>query len=312
MSYVKSNTILASDLNAFLTSVKANYGTGTGDRGYGQTAVSQAAVSTGATINASEWTNLRTMLLACLNHQGGSTTALPTSGLLVTGQTITAHEQDAPSSNTYDFNSLITAIDTNRLTAAAGSMSLTSSAHTVTRASTWGAGNSSITCMVDVNFGTEDAARYFFNSGGEIRIRPTHSNTTTTQNANWNSILSTKIGTMTIKANSFSITGTQTASVVNTGFYGLLTSATTIFNGLNIGSGAYAANDFTVTAQVLNKVGTNGGNGTSIRFIFTFVDEYTGTSDIVASGTTVAFDYYKATTYLTGIVTPTYTTQVAL
>lgn len=312
MAYVKGNNILASDLNGFLATVRSVYGTGNGNRGYGQTAVTQNDVVAGSTIGAAEWTNIRTMINTCASHQGTATTLLPTSGLLATGQSIIAHEVDPPSSNAYDLNGVIANIDTNRLTAAGGSMTLTSSAYTVTRASSWGSGNSTITCTVDVSFTSEDQARYFFNSGGEIRIRPTHSNTTGLQNQNWNSLLSSKVGTMTMKASSFSITGTQTSAVTSTGFYSLTTTASTIFNGTNIGTGAYASNDFTVTAQVLNKVGTNGGNGNAIRFVFLFRDEHTGVSDTVASGTNVIFDHYRATTYMTGIVVPGYTTQVAL
>lgn len=313
MAYVKGNTILAADLNELLSTVRSVYGVGNGNRGYGQTAVSQSDVVANNIITADAWSNLRTIINTCANHQGTATTLLTPSGSFAAGQTVIAHESDAPSNNAYDLNGMVTAIDTNRLTAAVGSMTLTSAAHTVTRATTWGSGGSAtINCTVDVSFTSEDQARYFFNSGGEVRIRPTHSNTSGTQNQNWNSILSTKIGTMTLKAGSFSISGTQTASVTNTGFYGLTTTATSLFNGLNIGTGAYTANDFTVTAQVLNRVGTNGGNGNGIRFIISFIDEHTGTSDTVASGTNVIFDHYRATTHLTGIVVPTYATTDGL
>lgn len=313
MAYVKGNTILAADLNGLLATARSVYGTGSGNRGYGQTAVSQIDVVANNTITAAAWNNLRTIINTCAAHQGTATTLLPPGSAFVAGQSVIAHEADAPSSNSFDLNGMTAAIDTNRLTAAVGSMTLTSAAHTVTRASSWGSGGSAtINCTVDVSFTSEDQARYFFNAGGEIRLRPTHSNTSGSQNQNWNSILSTKIGTMTLRAGGFSVSGTQTASVTNTGFYGLTTTATTIFSGLNIGTGAYSANDFTVTAQVLNRVGTNGGNGNGIRFVISFIDEHTGTSDTVASGTNVIFDHYRATTHLSGIVVPTYATTDAL
>jgi hypothetical protein len=88
----------------------------------------------------------------------------------------------------------------------------------------------------------------------------------------------------------------------------MTTSPVTIFNGVNIGSGAYASNDLTITAQVLNRVGTNGGNGNGIRFVITMNDEHTGFEDNVSSGTNIAFDHYRPNLALSGMATPSYTT----
>jgi hypothetical protein len=306
MAYIKGNTILAADINAMLATVRSVYGTGTGNFGYGQTAITQNDVVAGQAIDADEWTNLRAMVEVCAVHQGTAIATLPTTGQFTAGQTVFAHEADAPSSNAKDLNSFVAAISTNRLTAAAGSMTLTSGAHTVTRATTW---NASIATTIDVGFGSENAARYYFNAGGQIRIRGGHPTGGGSQDVNWRTILTSALGTLTINASSVSITGSSTGAVATThGFYNMTTSPVTIFNGVNIGSGAYASNDLTITAQVLNRVGTNGGNGNGIRFVITMNDEHTGFEDNVSSGTNIAFDHYRPNLALSGMATPSYTT----
>lgn len=309
MAYRKGDVIAAADLNGFLDTVRAVYGVGSGNRGYGQTTVTQENVVANTTVvAASHWLNLRSMIAACANHQGTSIANLPPAGSFVAGETVYAHEQSSPSSNAYDLDSYISAIDTNRLTANPVSMTLSTSAFTLTRSSAW---STAITGVFDVDFGSENAARYFFNSGGEIRFRAVHPSGGTTKDADWRTIFTNAIGTMTLKASSFSISGTATSAVSNTGFYGLgSASPTTIFNGQNIGSGAYSMNDVIVTAKVLNKAGVNGGNGTGIRFTVVFDDAYT--NNVVAetallSGTTLHVDVLRATV-LTGIVAPSFTT----
>jgi hypothetical protein len=308
MAYRKGDVIAAADLNGFLASVRDIYGVGTGNRGYGQTTVTQSNVVVGANVAASHWTNLRSMIAVCATHQGTSITNLPPSGSFAAGQTIFAHEQAAPSSNTYDLDSYIAAIDTNRLTADAASMTLSTSSFTLTRSGAW---STAITGVFDVDFGSENAARYFFNSGGELRIRLVHPSGGTTKDADWRTLLSNAIGTMTLKAGSFSISGTASAAVSNVGFYSLGSSTpTTVLNGQNLGTGAYSMNDVTVTAKVLNRANVNGGNGTGIRFTVVLDDAYTNAEVAetgLLSGTALHVDVLRAT-YLSSIGMPTFTT----
>ncbi len=306
MAYSKGDQITAADLNAFLTTVNSVYGTGTGNTGYGQTSL-QAAVSAGNIINSSHFTNLRTMITTCATHQGTSVSALVPANLLDAGDTITAHETGAPSSNAYDLDSYVTAINTNRLTAAGGAMSIIAGS-TITRATAW---STTITCTVDVIWGSEDAARFFFNTGGQVRLNFTQPGATSQDN-DWRNILVTLLGEVRLGASSTTNTGSSSGlSASGVGFHNLTTTATSIVTGTNVGAGAYASNDISITAQVLNKVGTNGGNGNTIRFVVLLSDQHTGGTDSVTSGTALAFSAYKATTYLTGIATPTYTTQTA-
>lgn len=314
MAYKKGDTITASDINTFLADTRLVYGVGSGDYGYGQTTINQANVAaTTSIISSAEWSNLRTMVAKCRDHQGFSTTTLVPLSELEIGKIVTAHETGSPSLNAYDVNGFITAIGLNRLEAASSSMTLTTSAYTLTRSSTW---NTTISGVFDVSFGSENAARYFFNSGGQLRLRVVHPNGGGTKDADWRTILATKIGTMTLKANTFGISGSQTSVVSNVGFYALSSnsgSPTTLINGQNIGSGAYAVNDFTVTARVLNRAGANGGNGSGIRFSVTLNDQYATAPDgMLLAGTAIHLDVLRATTHLSGIVAPTVTTVTPL
>lgn len=306
MAYRKGDPIAAADLNGFLATTRNVYGVGTGDRGYGQTTIVQSDVTTSTVVSAVHWTNLRSMIVAAATHQATAVTDLMPTSVLDVGDVVTAHEQASPSSNAYDLDSYITAIDTNRLNASASHMTLATAAHSASRATTWS--SEAITGTFTATFASEDAARHFFNSGGQLRIRLTHPNGAGTLNDDWRTICATTVGTLTISAHAFAVSGTATSAVLSKGYYELTASYQTVFNGLSIGGGSYSGNDVTVQARVLNVAGVRGGNGTVVEFLVTLNDESGGT---VADGTTVAFDVYRATTLL-GISAPTWATTDAL
>jgi hypothetical protein len=184
-------------------------------------------------------------------------------------------------------------------------MTLTSNALTITRASTWGAASGGITAVATVSFTSEDAARYFFNSGGEVRFAISHP-TGSTQNTNWNTAL-TNVGTVAFKAHSTTRTGTA-GTPTAIGYYELTTSDQSILSGA-IGSGAYSTNSIAVSARAATITGANGAKGSQIIFTITLTDSHTNAfSDICAAGTAVTFAHLKATAVLSGIVSPTFAT----
>lgn len=313
MSYVKGNTILASDLSAFMSSVSAVYGVGSGDKGYGQTAITLTPPVTGALITADAWTALRNAMVVCGNQQGSAFTALVPAPSLVTGQTIYAHEQAAPSSNAYELANNVSLLTTNRLTAATAAMTLTSSAGTISRGSAWGGtATPSITATIKIDFGSENAARYFFNSGGQVRVALSHPAGSTNQDADWNAVLASKVGTLTLGAHACTLTGSLSSLLTSKGYYELTAGGTTLFNGQNIGNtSAYSSNDVTIAAAVGNVAGSLGGNGSYVTFTAVLSDQHTGTYDSVTSGTTLTVAHYRATAYLTNISAPTVTTVTA-
>lgn len=172
MAYSSGGTIEATDYNGVAqTTIGGNiawvWGTGWGDRGYGQSTAGIASVSSGATVTATQWQGLFNTLNRSLGHQGQ--TQLMGGGNLnvVAGETITY------------FSNVITAASTINGNATAyfsqGS-TLTGSNFDVTVSSTTGLSN--YTVDRTVTFASADAARYFFNAGGQLNLVLTTLNST--------------------------------------------------------------------------------------------------------------------------------------
>lgn len=197
MTYQQYGTITALDYNTFSTNVNAifkdsNLGAttyGTASLGYGQTLPSlSTTVPVGSTVLASQWADLFTAIKKCGNHQGtpvvpplpgaapgygaGSTT-LPSIG-----QPIVAYNTPAGALTT-----LITTLGTNRFNLYPGESAIVDP--TTYSAPGW---TNSLTYTFTANFGSWNSARYFFNTGGAIRISGAHPNTGGS-NTEWNGML---------------------------------------------------------------------------------------------------------------------------
>ena len=311
MAYIKNSAIAGTDYNslagstadAAASAVAATnraghiWGVGFGDRGYGMTTPSVATKSAGAVV-AREWDELRSVINSISSWQNTPMPLTPPVSAFAQGAPIVAHERDAPSLNTYDLPDMVALLDTNRFNYQLANMALTASALTTTRTTVWGAGGGVITAQMTVDFQSENAARYFFNTGGDIRIGLNHPITSSPIDSYWNSILNNL---------SISLRARQTVALSGTfgtgtaiGYYNLLPTYQTIYGGFNLGSGAYNTNDFYIEAKVNSVVGLNGGNGTSITFRIFLVDEQTKAAT-VAAGTTATLSYLRAAS---GIVRP--------
>jgi hypothetical protein len=300
MAYQKNRPIEAADFNAFagqtlvaaanagVAAQKAGclWGVGFGDRGYGQNSPTLATRSKADLVTRADWNTLIGTTNQVLQWQGSSTSILPSPVGVASPIAIL-------SSPTTDIWSALALADQNRLNFLSGNMTLTSSAASTTRSTTWGAGNSGITCTFQVSFASEDAARYFFNTGGDIRIALAHPNTSTPRNVSWNTVLSNLV--VQFRANtSVRLSGTRgTAQAV--GYYQLTTAFQTILNGTNTGTYVYTANDFLVEARATTITGSNGAKGSVLQFRVTLQDEHTNAwSDIVASGTNAVLSHFRA------------------
>jgi hypothetical protein len=256
---------------------------------------------TGSIVKGQDYVDLRTAIELMGWYQGTTVTSLPSAATFAPGANVNtaAHATLASFAST---------IDTNRLNAAAQNMSVTTNALTVTRSGTWGTNAApTLGAEITVTFPSEDAARFFFNSAGTINMVLSHPSTATSQDANWNSILSA-LGTIAIGARATTRTGTG-GTPAALGYYNLTTAYQTVFNGTNIGGGAYAANDVTVNALVQNVAGVNGGNGTVVKIQVLLSDQHTNAwTDLVQGGTAATFGFKKAAASLTGIVSPSFAT----
>ena len=253
MTYSAGNTIIDDDYNIFATgnaagtgddsvaNINTVWGSGTGDKGYGQSST-LSAVSAGATVQGTSWASLIARNTSLANHQGSSITAISQPSA---GDTIEAYT--ALSTN-------ITTTFNNRNNAAAeGSDSTVNSVST----SGW---NTSSTLSKTFTFASANAYRYFFNAGGQIRISWSRSGgTSSTQNTTWSNLL-TACGTLVLTGaaasktiNSVAYTGltkiggsgSPTTLVTTEGAYAL--NGTPSLNFKQVPSAPYGANEVEVS-----------------------------------------------------------------
>ena len=170
MAYASGGLISATDYNNLAwggtqgtyTAVTKNIayvmGVGTGATGYGQTITAINTVASAATVTATQWSGLLTLLNGALGHQSGAGAQL--SGNYTAGQTITYFANVATA---------VTTINTNAALYAAQGSTTTGANFDATVTSTTGL--SSYTVNRTVTFASADQARYFFNAGGQLNLR---------------------------------------------------------------------------------------------------------------------------------------------
>jgi hypothetical protein len=184
MAASENNLISVSDYNAIRNIAASVVGVGSASRGYGQTIYS-VVKSQNQLVSQTDWDNLRFDLLNARLHQAGSSSLTEINeNQLISAGTINLYE------------SLRTTIDNNRFNVAAGRF-LTTGANangttlTASRNYNGAEWSSEISCTLTVNFTDSNRARYFFNSGGTVRVQSTRSNGTRTdaQNTSWTNLL---------------------------------------------------------------------------------------------------------------------------
>ena len=287
MTYALNGLIEATDFNTRAggnptttsTTVNAVWATGGGQTGYGQTAVSNIAV--GQTIAATNWASLINSINSANSHQGASSTGLTAPVAFGTVTFLSG------------LGTAITNINSNKGNAVAVG---TTTNNTQTTAAAW---TDYANFTFTTTFASGDAARYFFNAGGQISFSVTHPDTTPGINAAMNT-LATQVGTIvisgqtagnrTIAGNVYDgITkvlggGTPDILAVNSGYFGLDTANTVIFDQ-NSGISPYTT---TVQIQAYAKTnGTQGANGDkgNIITLYVIMDKISGNGTL-GSGST--------------------------
>lgn len=299
MAYVVGDIIEAADYNSMVSVVNDVWGVGSGDRGYFQSSP-LGTVSTGVVVGSAEWVALRNRINTIAQHQGTATALLPNVLEFGVGELVEAHSSGATGDGLkqiVDPAPAVGSVDTNRLNAAPASMSLNAGI-TSTRSTVW---STVITHEVTLNWATENAARGFFNSGGEIRFSAGITGAGLGAPAlDWQQELS-DIGTVRFNYTATSSTGDGTESSI--GYYDLTATYQEIFRMQT--SVAYAANYMNIQARRENFLGANGGNGRTLRFLVTFDDAFVHSPDEVNGTITSDFQTFIATTHLTQTA-PTY------
>jgi hypothetical protein len=300
MTYAQYGTIAAADYNTLVgtnpntTSGTLNtvWSTGGTTAGYGQTAIT--TVSTGNSVAATNWANLVNKTSNSASHQGTSITSVTAP---VAGGTVT-YLSAIPTN--------LTTIYTSRLNAATQG---STTANTATRASSW---STQILFTHTVSFANGDAARYFFNSGGQLKITCSQPSGTAIDNL-WNA-LATAVGTITISApssgtitiispNTYTgvkkIGGSGTATVsANNGYYALTTANANIFSQTAAtGPSGYLGSYISVNVKSNGTQGSNGDTG-SIITIYTLWDEVPDGYAVALGAATTVTAVSPETTYL--------------
>ena len=277
MSYAQYGLIQATDFNTLVggnptgtvNTLNATWATGSSTAGYGQPAVANVAVAD--SVAASSWNSLITKTANSATHQGSSITSVTAP---VAGGSI-AYLSAVPTN--------LTTIYTNRLNAA--SQSSTPTPNAVTRSTTW---SSALTFTHTATFANGDAARYFFNSGGQLKMTVSHANTTAGINLLFNQLCS-NVGTVALSApisGTITVVGTSYNGVTkvggggnsptilpNNGYYALTTSNANIFTQTaSTGPSGYLSTFIRFIAKSNGTVGTNGDTGNVIT-IYSVWDE---------------------------------------
>jgi len=310
MTYRQDEIIVAVDFNTFRTDVLNVWDVGNGQIGYGQIdtggapAIPSAVI--GADVDSTEWEAFRFAAQACSDHQGSTTTFPPASEVL-TAEVIEAYV--LLDGSIYDINGSLVTITGNGLVADASSVTVFSNELNSIRNTSW---STQIQHRFTADLPTVDDARYFFNSGGQIRIRGSRTGgSANSQNTSWTDLL-TAMGTIIMDANTTVLVGTGTNwSTASIGYYNLTTSFQQI--AIGVGTGAYSSNQATIEARTTDgPTGPNGDVGRNLDFRVSYTDAHTnGFFDSVDGTITSDIDYRIATSPLT-IQVPVFATTTGL
>ena len=267
MAYTSGSTILAADYNGFVGPTASGgtaganlndiWGVGSGDKGWGQTAVTNVAAT--GTVTATQWASL-VNTLATAGTQTNTTLTSRTAP--VAGGTIGILAA---------VNTDLTSVTTNRGNAAASGTTSSTWTGAISKLTATGSGAAAwtITWTQTVTFPSAAQARYFWNAGGLVTLDMSFTNTTTPadNDPDWQRLVG-YMGKLTLagRVNSAAQTiagvsytgftrggtgGTQTTLASTTGWYTLVpAAAATTMIQINDATYLYTTNNIKVTAAV--------------------------------------------------------------
>lgn len=244
------DNIRASEYNAIRAKIIALLGTGTITRGYGQVINSSPVASTTDTVTRQQWEDLKYDLINLKLHQDGLTPSI----VSVNVGDVIGYGAGHPNTN---YNTLADSADLNRFNIGTGQYTL-STAATRSTTSSW---STSATCNLTVTFSTAEEARFFFNSGGQIRVTGNREGgSTSLQNGAWTNVLAS-MSPVILKASS--------GPEVN--FYNLTSSPVQLYSFTM--SSPYSSNNIAVTVSC--DISDNSSGGARILyFTITLTDNY--------------------------------------
>ena len=226
MAYTSGDTILATHYNSFVGDFNTNWGTGSGDQGYGQSNT-LSTVSAGDAVTATQWSTLLARCTTAATHQGTSLTGISSPSA---GDTISAFTALAAN---------VALINTNRHDVDSGNYTDTTSSENGT-----GSWTTSTVHTFTLTFAGGDEARYYYNAGGSSRFTFSRSGGTShTKNTEWTN-LATACGTIIFAVQGTTKSGgsgSTTTLATTVGYQDMTTSAQTLFKQME-GDNPYTAN----------------------------------------------------------------------
>ena len=259
----QNTPIVLNDYNVIQSKISQILGTGEATYGYGQNVYSSQILPR-SKILAGDWNNLRTDLLKIRQHQTGNneSSSIP----------LLSSASDAVSSTYFlALSAVLSAATTNRLSTPPSSQATRENLVVGTRTTAW---NATATHSFIVSFKSENAARWYFNTGSTFEFSAARTaGSSTTKNTSWSNLL-TSIGTITFNRTATLTTGSGTGSLI--GYSTLTTTDQVIFQSVT--DDLFTPNDYRIVAKI-------GTSLAQIVFTIEFRDLSTINSDIDVNGT---------------------------
>ena len=253
--------ITAARINNLQSSIALILGSGSGQNGYGQVVSSSPVTNTGDVVNAEDMNFIYADILAARVHQVGpgdigiaeviqnqNIVAENTSSYYLSqadgdrpaGPSV---DEDGFKKGIVDFENLMSQVQTDKAIMHPSQAALEPGISSA-RSSTW---NGLITHEVVATFSSADAKRFFFNTGGEIRMSANNTGASTPKGLDW-SQLCTQVGTIKFGSNT---TVSTTGGGTSIGNYNLTSAFQDIYQKVGSGtySAVYAGNIYTVKAR---------------------------------------------------------------
>jgi hypothetical protein len=248
--------ITAARINNLQSSIALILGSGSGQNGYGQAVTSQAVNNTGDIATAADMNAIYADILTARVHQVGAgdigiaevvqnlNVVAEDTSFNVSDLGVTTVDPDGFKKGIVDFETLMTQVQSDKASIHTSQAALEPGVASA-RSTTW---NGLIYHEVAVTFSSADARRFFFNTGGELRLTANNTGASTPKGLDWTALCS-ELGI--IKLNSSATTTTGTGSGTSIGNYDLTSNFQSIYQKVGTGSysGVYAGNLYTIKAR---------------------------------------------------------------
>lgn len=263
-----NDKIFKVDYNSIRDKVIGVLGFGAGNFGYGQQArIQSTAVSEDSKVTINEWANLRYDIINAYKHQNGSN---PTTAVVAENNLIRYTSSFTPDTGTLDvpqkqYDTWADNLVTNRFLIAAGEAGTTATVSS-SKTTSW---QTSCECIIQVYWANSNDARYWFNSGGKVRISASRSGgAATNQNTKWTDLLAA-MGTQSFGA---ATPNTGTSPNDGTNWYRTTSTFQTYYTGT--ASSPYGANNVKLQARCVDQPSNSSGAAAQLEIRVLFTDGY--------------------------------------